>query len=199
MDCKYGSDSTSSVGDQSDLESIFSLESTSSCQSSQSEIAPTAISELAGLLLNDHQLMDLYPIAISKVGPAKFQRNFARMLKLYARGLNREASSEIQREAAHFVRLFAQQTAVQVCEKVLEVIHREFTEIEPETNQLELDRFNEWLESLSESRIAQNADGDELSVDSDPSDSEMTTVDTLKRVKEFMVSANAFLDLRHDL
>lgn len=64
---------------------------------------------------------------------------------------------------------------------------------------MELDRFNEWLGSLSASRIARNTDGDELSVDSDSSDSEMTTVATLETVKEFMVSANAFLDLRHDL
>ncbi|KAJ6040878.1 hypothetical protein N7444_009783 [Penicillium canescens] len=110
---------SSDVGDQTDVESIFSTESISSWES---EITSTAISELARLLLNDDQLMGLYSTAISKVGSERFQRNFS---------------------------------------------HR-------------------------------NADGDESSVDSDPSDSESTTLATLEKVKEFLVSTHAFLNLRHE-
>ncbi|KKZ64826.1 hypothetical protein EMCG_09273 [[Emmonsia] crescens] len=62
-----------SMCDDSDIESIFSTGSTSSSQSSQSESTPIAISKLANLLMNDRELTLLYPIAISRVGPVRFQ------------------------------------------------------------------------------------------------------------------------------
>jgi hypothetical protein len=87
-----------------DIESIFSTESIPSSQSSLSETFSSALAEFTNLLLFDDELMPLYPTAILKLGPDKFQRNFARFLKRYGQRLGREASDELQRRAAHFVR-----------------------------------------------------------------------------------------------
>ncbi|KGO53939.1 hypothetical protein PEX1_041120 [Penicillium expansum] len=148
------------------------------------------------LLLNDDQLMSLYKTAISKVGFERFQRNFSRMLKRYGSGLSREACNEIQREAAHFVRLSARQTAVEVRIDLMENNPGLSLEKNSKAAPSELTRVNEWIESHTGGRTDRDADGDESSVGSDLSDTESTTIASLERVKEFLVSTQAFSDLK---
>ncbi len=85
-----------------------------SSQSSQTEIFTNAVSQLVHLLLTDAELRLLFPTAISKVGPDRFQRNFSRFLKNYSQRLEREALNELQRQAAHFVHISARRTAVEM-------------------------------------------------------------------------------------
>lgn len=189
---------SSVVGHQTDVESIFSVETTSTWQSSQSEVTSTAIHELARLLLNDDHLMGLYITAISKVGFDKFQRNFSRMLERYGSRLDREASNEIQREAAHFVRSSRRQTAIEVRIYLMENNPELSIQTKLEAAPSELARVNEWIVSSSGGRMDQDAGGDESSMDSDHSDSDSTMLSSLERVKGFLVSTQAFLDLRLD-
>ncbi|KAJ5745946.1 hypothetical protein N7520_011128 [Penicillium odoratum] len=190
-----------SLCDPSDIESIFSTESILSSHSSQSEITSIAISELTNLLLNDDDLKSLYPIAISKVGPGKFQRNFARMLKRYGQKLNSEASSEVQRQAANFVRLSARRTSA-----LIRIFLTQDSGL-PIQRKLELDvsksaQVGAWITSQMEVSSNLNDDANEISSDSDSTSSESdhrSSLGTIEEVKEFMVSTRAFRALRQEL
>lgn len=118
------------------------------------------------------------------------------MLKRYGSGLSREACNEIQREAAHFVRLSARQTAVEVRIDLMENNPGLSLEKNSKAAPSELTRVNEWIESHTGGRTDRDADGDESSVGSDLSDTESTTIASLERVKEFLVSTQAFSDLK---
>lgn len=98
LDPETEDDIRSSKAEQSDIESIFSSQSLLSSQSTQSEIISIAVSELAYLLLNNDELMLLYPTAIYKIGLERLQRNFARLLKKYGQNLQKEASNDLQRQ-----------------------------------------------------------------------------------------------------
>jgi hypothetical protein len=192
---------------QTDIESIFSVESILSSQSSQGEITSFAILQLAHLLLNENELMLLYPTAISKVGPDKFQRNFARFLEKYGRRLLGEASSELQRQAAHFVSQYARRTAAQMRIVLMQKDGQLSIGKELDVDVSKSAQVNAWIESQRGGRLGSDANTvessvDELSADSDSADSENyghTSLSSLEGVKEFMISAKAFLDLRREL
>lgn len=195
------SDTKSAPSDHTDIESIFSMETTSSWESSQPEIISIAISELVGLLLSDDQLMVLYSTAISKVGPERFQRNFARMLKRYGWRLNEEASNQRQREAARFVRSSARWTAVEIRTKLMDNRSEPSFEKDLASTRFKSARVNEWIESHTGGHMDWSADTDESSAESDSADSESyepNSLATLEEVKGFMMSTKAFLDLRQD-
>ncbi|KAJ5298834.1 uncharacterized protein N7443_006954 [Penicillium atrosanguineum] len=194
-------DTKSAPSEHTDIESIFSMETASSWESSQPEIISIAISELVGLLLSDDQLMVLCSAAISKVGPEKFQRNFARMLKRYGWRLNEEASNQRQREAARFVRSSARWTAVEIRKKLMDNRSEPFFEKDSASTRLKSARVNEWIESHSGGHMDWSADTDESSAESDSADSESyepNSLATLEEVKGFMMSTKAFFDLRQE-
>ncbi|KAJ5819321.1 hypothetical protein N7474_004912 [Penicillium riverlandense] len=197
-DCETEYDNENSAYNPSDIESIFSTESFQSSQSSQGEITSIAISELTNLLLNDDELKLLYPIAISKVGPDRFQRNFARILRNYGRRLNGEASNEIQRQAAQFVRLSARQTSAQLRIALMQgssglLIGKKLVSKSAQVNA--------WIASQTGGRPYSNADANESSTDSDSTSSgngHESSLGTLEEVKVFMVSTKAFPGLRQE-
>ncbi|KAJ4182613.1 hypothetical protein NW759_017119 [Fusarium solani] len=216
LDYEAEDDTRSSSGDQSDIESTFSAESLLSSQSSQGELFSIAISELVHLLLTDNELMLLYPTALSKVGPDRFQRNFVRFLKRYSQNLKEEASSEPERQAALFVRLSARRTVVEMGRKLR---HDDWELLGTRKLELEVSKasqVNAWLEWQDRDRKQQHAgtrsdadmdtlapaeDGHEFSDESDSvelEDHEQPSLRTLEEVKEFMISARAFLGLRQE-
>ncbi|KAL4766769.1 hypothetical protein BDW60DRAFT_212622 [Aspergillus nidulans var. acristatus] len=191
------------VYDQSDIESIFSEGSILSSQSSQSEITSIAISELAELLLTDNELQNLWPTAISKVSPDKFQRNFTRILRKFGRNLEGEASNEIQCQAAHFVRLSAQQTATQL----RKLLRQDSSNLpfEQSSNTSRTARVDAWLQSQKVGHTKRQVEGlpevNGSSTDSDSDGSEEfepASLSSLDEVKLFLLSANAFLLLREE-
>ncbi|KAI4137171.1 MAG: hypothetical protein L6R39_007436, partial [Caloplaca ligustica] len=94
-----------SSGDvQSEIESLPSLTAGSSCSSADS-IAElqSAVQEFADLLLKDESLTPLYVQALERVDTAKFERNFARLLKNFAADLRAEAVSVVEISAVQFV------------------------------------------------------------------------------------------------
>lgn len=202
----YGHDAgiESLLYDHSDIESIFSEGSILSSQSSQSEITSIAISELAELLLTDNELQNLWPTAISKAGPDRFQRNFTRILRKFGRNLEGEALNEIQYQAAHFVRLSAQQTAAQLCNILKQ--DRSKLPFEQSSNASRTARVNAWLQSQELGHTKQvegllEVDATGSSTDSNVDGSEEfkpASLSSLDDVKLFLLSANAFLLLREE-
>ncbi|KAK4185326.1 hypothetical protein QBC35DRAFT_534289 [Podospora australis] len=99
------SDHELSDSDFSDLESIMS--ETPSLASSQSSmplnVSLGAIQEVKTLLLDSERLQPMYDVALSKVGPDRFQNNFRRLLIRYGRALNQEATNPLQVQAALFI------------------------------------------------------------------------------------------------
>lgn len=191
--------------DQSDIESIFSDGTMLSSLSSQGEIVSIAISELAEILLNDNELKILYPTAISKVGPDRFQRNFTRILKKFGRNLEGEALNEIQRQAAQFVRSSAQQTAA----RMRQFLSQDGSKlgVEQSSDASKTAQVNAWLESQKVGHTKRQiedyleADVNQPFTDSDSDESEdleRASLSSIDEVKLFLLSTNAFLDLRED-
>lgn len=106
------SDTDGSLGD---LESILSeTPSLASSVSSVASIQGTAIRDLKTLLLSHEDLKDLYPLALIRVGPEKFQRNLQRLLTQYGRALRSEAVEPEQSQVAAFVRRSARRVAAEI-------------------------------------------------------------------------------------
>lgn len=99
------------VDASSEIESIFSdNDSIASSFSSTSELRLSALSQLVNLFLHHAELKPLCTLAISKVGPEKFQRNFGAFCYIMA-DLQNEASNPLEIEAAKFVRRSARHIA----------------------------------------------------------------------------------------
>ncbi|CAG7932945.1 unnamed protein product [Penicillium olsonii] len=192
-------DSKSTMSYQTDVESILSVGSQVSSQSSQGGLGPMLIPEFAHLLLKDNGLKLLYPTAISNLGVGKFQRNFTRFLKRYGKGLQSEASNERQRQAGQFVCLFARRTTARMSEWLRQDKGEGSLGQMPRSSLSNLAKVDDWLNLLDEH------DSD-LRLHSIPHDSESSesedekqiSLETLEEVKGFMVSTRAFSTLRQE-
>ena len=80
---------------------MFSSSSVSSSEST--EELEGAAKELARLLLEDKILMPLFDAVPNRVMTDKFERNFARLLNVFAIDLGAEARSAPEKIAAQFV------------------------------------------------------------------------------------------------
>ncbi|KAE8363618.1 hypothetical protein BDV27DRAFT_158635 [Aspergillus caelatus] len=187
---------------QSDIESIFSEASILSSQSSQGELRAIAISELASLLLNDDKLRALFPTAMLRVGPDRFQRNFTRILKKFGRNLKGEAANELQSQAAHFVQLSAQRTATEI-RKMLQQDNTKLP-IEQRSDAPKAARVNAWLESQKEDHTKLHfedppdayTNGSSTESDSDdPEGPEQASFSSLEGVQRFLLTTHAFMYL----
>lgn len=174
----------------SEVESIFSdNESIASSNSSVGEFRSSALSEIVNLLFHS-ELKNLYPAAITKLGPVRFQRNFRRFLLIYGRQLEREATNHLERQAAILVRRSATQIAVQIRECIPQDADNSTIKT---TNSAQL---NEWLQSVKGQD--DEKDDDDLYDSSESDEWEPhgnASLDTLEGVKSFMVAGRAFLDL----
>lgn len=193
--------------DGSEIESIFSTGSLPSSQSSQGGVFHLVVLEWAKLLVHDPALQLLYPAALSKVGPERFQRNFARFLKVYGKKLKEEASNKMHHEVASFVRQSARRTALEIRRMLNQDSEGLLT---PLSLTMEVSRkiqVSQWLESHSArpescspetTMPAPNNDLSDMS-DSEQSDTfERTSFKTLAETENFMVSSAAFSNLQQD-
>lgn len=188
------------VDDESDIESVFSTASLPSSVSSLADLVSIAIPEWVRLLLDDRVMGELFPIALSKVGPERFVRNLTRFLKSYSQNLKAEVSSEVQRQAPYFVHQSADRTATEVKRALL------LTQIAPTPwSQVEdfekAEQIDQWL--ASQRAVEENAEADsnesaDASTSLELDDSDEPQLQNLREVKEFMVSAAAFSTLRRE-
>ncbi|KAJ3495974.1 hypothetical protein NLG97_g3002 [Lecanicillium saksenae] len=186
-----------SVDDESDIESVFSTVSLPSSVSSFADLVSIAVPEWVRLLLDDEVMKELFPIALSKVGPQRFSRNFARFLKNYSQNLKAEVSSEIQRQAPHFVHQSADRTATEIT-RVLLSTQNAPTPWSQVKNIEKAEQIDHWL--ASQRAIGKNAEvskeGADIGTSTEMDDSDEPQLQNLNEVKEFMVSAAAFTNLR---
>jgi nucleoside phosphorylase len=200
-------DAYESASNHSDTESIFSEASIPSSQSSSVELAFIAVTQLAGLLLNDHVLKPLYSRAISTVGLAGFQNELVRFIRNYGRDLHKDASNFEQRQAAGFIHHSATRIAVYM-RRALVHDTAELV-LEQELDMRHAARIDDWLRSQQESPGHQSKDTDEVpnTVDDLLEDGELDDLPSyeqgsysnLDKIKEFMVSTQAILNLRHEV
>jgi hypothetical protein len=69
-----------------------------------SVIVFAAEEQLIAFLASDENLGPIYRAATTKLSPQRFERNFARLLELYAQDLRSEAVDDMQNQAVHLVR-----------------------------------------------------------------------------------------------
>ncbi|KAJ4179460.1 hypothetical protein NW767_014613 [Fusarium falciforme] len=168
-----------------DLESIMSdAPSLTSSLSSVEPIHCTAVTDLKGLLLRHEELEPLYSIAISRVGPERFQKNLRHLLLRYGKALRKEAVNTSQDQAARLVRSASLRIAFEIKEAIL---HDADPKESPKTRREEL---NDFLRK-QERRVEDLSSSGDESLDGRDTDN----LQTLESVKNFMISADAFVKL----
>lgn len=202
FDINSAADNNSSLG-ESDIESIFSANSFPSSLSSHNDASSAAVLQLAQLLLNDDQLALLCGIAISRLGVWRFERNLRWLLIYFGKSLTKEAFNELYRQAAQFVQSHATVVAAKTIELLKNGDHFGVAESSKSA------QVNEWLAVLTNDHttlqhmdVADLNNGDVGSTESEYGDSgdlQAYSLRTLDNVKDFMISAEAFTELRQSL
>jgi tetratricopeptide (TPR) repeat protein len=202
--------------------SVFSLSSAGSLSSIHSLDLRSAEEEFVSFLLNDAILQPLYQLCFEsdRIGAQRFENNFRRLLKLFANDLRSEAQDKVQKSAVYFVRSRARNIA--------HCIWREYepdragvTHTEQEKgNDFDVkQRLNEFLGSLDktyqqeergffdhaqplQTAVSHDVGAHDSSSDSDESDDGSEGehgLFALASVKAFLLSSNAFQNLRENL
>ena len=111
------SDEDSELG--SDATSIFSMatQDSGTYASSASILVQAAEEQFVAMLAEDLVLIPLYETAAIRLKPERFERNFARLLKLYAEDLRKEATDSLQKAAVQLVRSRRKPTAASIRRK----------------------------------------------------------------------------------
>lgn len=210
----HRSDSSSSLR-SSDAASIFSIasgNSSSSTNHSINELIP-ARDELVSLLTEDDVLKSLHKDGLQsgRIRADRFENNYRRLLKIFSRDLNEEAHDVLEKAAAALVGSSTKYVASFI-RKEHDPYYSERTrqmdglKCRPiEQGQLDLERYLQQLhdarpESVNSgpSRVAAHKD-DGYDSSSSEDDFDEGQLINLSRVKDFMVSSNAFEQLRNNL
>jgi hypothetical protein len=166
-----------------DHESIFSVAGTVTTNTSFSsgESDDSLIQELANFLWEDPVLRDLYSAGLQdvKIGRDRFQRNFRRLLKLFALGLKREATRQEHFRAARFVSNQSGGVSREICLRVAE----------PQKTQQIIKKPEQTEEGSSD-------ESEDEGVGDDPTEDEEYS---LSQVKQFMLTSFALVALRENL
>lgn len=170
--------------DNSDVESIMSdTASLTSSISSVGGVSYTAIADLKHFLHHHTELKPLYTIAITRVGPEKFQRNVRRLILRYGRALRHEAANLVQLQAARFVRISSARIAIEIKEDITG---------NSSTSRVGTSEGRQHLEGYLKDLEQEN----QLSSDEESlNDCDTLPLQTLENVKNFMVSSDAFMKL----
>ena len=166
-------DSVLSVSD-----SVFSI-ATDSSQSSV-EFLEAVDEFFGGVLTRDIRIRSLFPEAIRIMDAEKVERNFVRLLRLYARDLRSEARSAFEKVASQLVRRYATSLALRITQyfdqgKNCSVRVRD---AEKHTAPSDMD----FIDNLPEAEDSEDSGAEE--------------VDQFARVRSFMVGGAPFLKLQ---
>jgi hypothetical protein len=178
-DSDSGSSASSSASSVTSLvDSVFSMTS----GSSKSSVAgPAGAGErLVVLLLSDNQLSSLYQEALKRVSADKFERNFLRLMNKFATELRKEAEDPQQRSIARFVRYRARNSAHAVRNSICSS-EKPREDVIPKSKVLH--------EPI-------NMESDESADDSGPDHEDNTD---LQQLEHFIVTSQAFVNLRNKL
>lgn len=136
--------SPTDIVEKSDIESIRSFTSDSSEHSSRSSTnarLDDAVADFISFLTTDKVLQPLYRDAVLVMSASRFQRNFGRLLRIYARHLKHRASDKTEKAIAMFVRRSALSAAIAVTrhffpEQVGEMLLHELVTLPPKSADL---------------------------------------------------------------
>ncbi|KAJ4177996.1 hypothetical protein NW767_014966 [Fusarium falciforme] len=175
--------------DISDVESIMSdTLSLASSVTSVGEVVGSAITDLKNLLLNADDLGALFSIGISRVGADRFQRNIRRLLMKYGRSLRLEAVKPPQRQAAQFVRKYSGRIAAEIKEAITK--NSDSNKVITSDERQHLNNYLDGLERDDEH------DDEFVSSDEEFVDDRDDQLQALDAVKNFLISAEAFVEFR---
>lgn len=193
---------TSSVSSLADT--TFSDQGASLSSQSSTEELITAADELVALLQADKELKPLYTIALTKAsfGAERFERNFHRLLKMYAKDLKAEAKEPLHYMAAQLTYSRARYV-VNAIRKQYDQDYKDRTErLASAIRQKARERLDRYLSRLDprdqHKALATdlNDDTDASTSDEDEWDNDSAPLRTLEQVKAFMISGEAIKNLR---
>jgi len=177
-------------------DSVFSDLLTTTSQSSVPEPAGV-IEQLLDLLVKDQELRRLFERALPTIPNERFQRNFSRILKIYASDLRFDAETKSQQEAGLFVKYRRHTLAARVCSifsgnsKVMDAAQLEALA----SAKQELPGYLEHHTAPQMVSPIELQDGSDSS-DSDEGDSACPRLDQIRR---FLVGGPAFTKLHENL
>ncbi|GES66809.1 DUF3597-domain-containing protein [Aspergillus terreus] len=177
--------------DESEVDSVFSDDSTASSVSAFSQTANPAL-EIAHLLISNNALGALLQSAYASYSTRRVTRKFKSLVSQYGRDLMSEASGEAQRVAAQFVHHAARQITIQLTRAMAPEAKYSFV-----SNRKELEKL---LIAQSAKRRAASDPKDQLSdteaeySEQSESESELS-LHVLQEVEQFMVESKAFTTL----
>ena len=174
--------------------------------STPADINSFLVTELTDLLYEDNALNTLLSIALNdkSIREDKLQHNFRRILIQYGRNLKEEAESEEHLAAASFVRHRSSLVSSNICRRVAGRLgDSRFKSLEESVERMEmLDKVDRFLKELGnapeETTMAPSWD-EEVVDDIDMLYPYYESLTELSRVKQFLVSGNAFAILRESL
>lgn len=162
----------------SDNESIFSMTSNSTCQSSNYD-AMGAIEEFRTILLQDAELRPAFTIAKDSIDIQTLKTELHRMLKNYSKDLLKEAHAPMKKGAIYFVRKFRRRIAYQVGDQLYDDV-------------LGLSS------SQSRAPLSHYVSGDEID-SSEDEDEEDDDEGEFQRMKDFLLNGLAFTTFKIQL
>ena len=197
---RYGMSDDSYSSDAHSIASVPSMFSGTTLSSHFSDGLEVegALQQLVSLLTGDTGLGPLLEAALSRLNPAKFERNFTKLLKTYAIDLKSNALDELEKGAVRLVysqrrhlansirRVYIPDTA-----DSLEVLQD--LRLQSPAKAEQLDRYLQ--ETYSAPKPADPDDG-QSSDDSDMGDPDLPHLPTLERVIEFLISGTPFQKLK---
>lgn len=174
--------------DESELESVFSDNSTASSVSASSQTANPAL-EIAHLLLNNNALSPLLNIAYARYSTKEVKKRLKSLISHYGHDLVSEASGDAHRVAAQFVRESARQIITQLTRAMAPESNNSIVLRRKDLEKLLLARStqqraaNDPKEPLSDTEVEPSEQSE--------SESELS-LPVLQEVEQFMVESNAF-------
>ncbi|MCJ1438964.1 hypothetical protein MMC27_008354 [Xylographa pallens] len=160
-----------------------------------------ALQQLVSLLAGDTGLGPLLEVAISSLSPAKFERNFAKLLKTYAVDLKSYALDELEKGAVRLVysqrrhlanslrRIYNPDTADSL--QILQNLRLQ--------SSAKAEQLDKYLQDTYPVRKPADPDDGQSSDDSDMDDPVLPYLRTLERVIEFLIGGTPFQKLEGGL
>lgn len=167
----------------------------------------SAAAELVSLLLNDEYLKPLYSKALEspKIGRQRFETNFRRLIKKFAVDLRKEAKDPLQVQAAKFVGAQASLVAANIREALQTHGGTKFLPILAdleaglaENPSIVAEEEQQYMLDLSIRKWISMTDTSSYPEVSQVPDTDDADLSSLVEVKQFILSSDAFVALRHN-
>jgi hypothetical protein len=211
----YGGILEGSEDDDDEIASVGSVDSVGSTATGSSATlvseALVAANEFVTLLLEDQSLAPLLSTAFERIKADKLERNFKRLLKVYAIGLQQEARGGIEKDAVQLILTHARYIAYRIRQRYDRSAPDNADRFERLTNQSTAKRalLEDYLrgrtrQSIETSLLGPDIDDDDDGDKSDssaPSEAEADQLELndLDRVKVFMVQSAAYHEFKQNL